>query len=137
MWVSSLGTLPPVALTAEPIEIDTLSLRVDATESSEIVFDDALQSFAHPYRRRLLLTLLEHNPENENDIPADLTTSDEELEEMLIAMTHTHLPKLEDLGVIKWDRDKNVVRRGPAFDELRPLLELIDRHRDELPDGWL
>nr|WP_254523737.1 transcriptional regulator [Natrinema caseinilyticum] len=83
------------------------------------------------------MTLLDHNPEDEAAIPDDLTTDDEELEEMLMAMTHTHLPKLESLGLIEWNREKNVVTRGPAFDELRPLLELIDRHQDELPEGWL
>ena len=98
---------------------------------------DAYGLLANPYRRRLLLTLLEHNPEDEAAIPDDLTTDDEELEQMLITMTHTHLPKLESYDVIEWDRENNVVRRGPLFDELRPLLELIDNHRDELPDDWV
>ena len=88
-------------------------------------------------RRRLLMTLLDHNPEDEASLPDDLTTDDEELKEMLIKMTHTHLPKLESAAVIEWDRDSNVVRRGPQFEELRPLLELIDNHRDELPDEWV
>ncbi|MDS0283836.1 DUF7344 domain-containing protein [Haloarcula onubensis] len=98
---------------------------------------EAFDLLRNPYRRRLVMTLLDHNPEDEASIPGDLTTDDEELEEMLIAMAHTHLPKLESLDIIEWNREKNVVTRGPAFDELRPLLELIDRHQDELPDGWL
>jgi len=32
------------------------------------------------------MTLLEHNPEDEASIPEDLTTDDEELEAMLVAM---------------------------------------------------
>lgn len=83
------------------------------------------------------MTLLEHNPEDEANIPEDLASSDEELDGLLIEMTHAHLPKMEELGVIEWDQEDNVVTKGPAFDELRPLLELIDKHQDELPDGWL
>jgi len=106
-------------------------------EADAFTADEAFDVLRSPYRRRLVMTLLDHNPEDDTAIPEGLTTTDEELEKMLIQMTHVHLPKLEDLGVVEWDREKNVVTRGPAFDELRPLLELIDRHRDELPDGWL
>jgi hypothetical protein len=106
-------------------------------ESLDVTFDDAFRLLADPYRRRLLLTLLESNPEDETDIPEDLTTTDEELEKMLIAMTHVHLPKLESLDVIEWDRERNVVRKGANFEGLRPLLELIENHRDELPDEWV
>ena len=103
----------------------------------ELTADEAFELFTHPYRRRLLMTLLDHNPEDEAKIPEDLTTNDEELQEMLVGMTHTHLPRLEALDIIEWDREKNVVTRGRAFEELEPLLTLVDDHRDELPDGWL
>jgi hypothetical protein len=56
---------------------------------------------------------------------------------MLVTLTHVLLPKLAVLEVIEWGRDENVVRQRPAFNELRPLLEPIDWHQDELPDGWL
>lgn len=99
--------------------------------------ENAFTLFADPYRRRLLLTILDHNPEDEAAIPEAIATDQEELEALLVKMHHVHLPKLESHDVIEWDRHKNVVRKGPAFDELRPLLELVDEHRDELPDGWL
>lgn len=99
--------------------------------------DEALELFQNPYRRRLLVTSLDHNPEDEADIPSDLATSDDEFDQPVIEMTHVYLPKLEELGVIDWNRDENVVTKGPAFEELRPLLELVHNHRDELPDGRL
>lgn len=110
---------------------------MNSEREEALTAEEAFDLLRPPYRRRLLMSLLEHNPEDEATIPDDLTTNDEELENMLIDMTHIHLPKLESLEVIEWDRDENVVTRGPAFEELRPLLELIDRHRDELPDGWM
>lgn len=96
-----------------------------------------LDLLASPYRRRLLMTLLDHNPEDEASIPLDLASSDEELDELLIQMTQIHLPEMEKLGVVQWDRENNFVTKGPAFDELRPVLELIERNPDELPDEWL
>ncbi|WP_433634075.1 DUF7344 domain-containing protein [Halomicrococcus sp. NG-SE-24] len=101
--------------------------------------DTVLDVLANKYRRRVLVTLLEHNPQDDDDpkIPADIDLGDEELEALRTHMTHTHLPKLEDMGFIEWDRDVNTVRKGSQFDEVQPLLELIENHTDELPDDCL
>ena len=48
-----------------------------------------------------------------------------------------HLPKLEDMGYISWDRNTNEISKGPAWDDIAPLLKLIYDHQDELPKGWL
>ncbi|WP_254663402.1 hypothetical protein [Haladaptatus sp. W1] len=74
-----------------------------------------LDVLANNYRRRLLIALLEHNPQDDTDtqIPADLTIEDEDIEKLMIQMTHTHLPKLEAAGFIEWDRETNEVRKGP------------------------
>ncbi|WP_248910941.1 DUF7344 domain-containing protein [Halocatena marina] len=98
---------------------------------------DALQLLADPYRCRLVLTSLEHNLEDESDISAVMADDAEEFEELSLKMYHHHLPKLEKAGVIEWDRNENVVRKGPTFEELVPLLRLIDDHQEELPGGWL
>lgn len=100
-------------------------------------FGDALKVLADPYRRQLLLKLLADNPENEADIPAVMADDDGEFEDLFIKMYHQHLPALEGANVIEWDREENLVRKGPAFEELVPLLVLIRDHQDELPDGWL
>jgi len=52
-------------------------------------------------------------------------------------MHHGNLPQLADANYIKWDRDTDLVWRGPRFDDLRPLLELLWGHRSELPDTVL
>ena len=106
---------------------------------SSASLDSVLDAVANKYRRRLLVALLEHNPQDDDDpqIPADVEYEDEDLESLQIQMTHTHLPKLEDAGFIEWDRETNTVRKGPRFDEVQPLLELMHNHADELPDEWL
>lgn len=107
--------------------------------NSQPSMDTALDVLANRYRRGVLVALLDHNPQDDDDpqIPGDIELADEDLETLQIHMTHTHLPKLEDAGFIEWDRDTNTVRKGPRFDEIRPLLDLMQNHADELPDGWL
>ena len=63
-------------------------------------------------------------------------SNDEEFER-LIGMKHVHLPKLESYGFITWDQTTSEVSKGPNFGEIRPLLEMLAAHEDELPDGWL
>jgi predicted transcriptional regulator len=101
--------------------------------------DSMLDVLSNRYRRRLLVALLEHNPQEDDDpqVPDDVSHPDEDLEELMISMRHSHLPKLADAGFIEWDQEMNSVRRGPKFEEIRPLLELMANHADELPDDWL
>ena len=89
------------------------------------------------YRRRLLVRLLEHNPQDPVDLPDDVHTGEKQRELLVAELFHSHLPQLEELGFIGWERETNDVVKGPKFDEIRPLLELIRDHGDELPDGWL
>lgn len=100
-------------------------------------FDDALDALAHVQRRKLLLSLLEHNPQDDSHVVIGDTESEKEALESLTTMNHVHLPKLVEYGFIEWDRECNEVTKGPDFVEIRPLLELLDDHADELPEGWL
>lgn len=95
--------------------------------------DTMLDVLANKYRRRVLVALLEHNPRTITTHRSP-TTSPSEQGTLMISMRHTHLPKLEEAGFIEWDRETNVVRKGPQFEEIRPLLELMEAHADELPD---
>jgi hypothetical protein len=91
----------------------------------------------HPYRRRILMLVSEHNPRDENEFSVDaLATEDDDLELLTTELFHVHLPKLAEAGYIEWDEDTHTIRRGPNLDEIAPLLRLIDDHQDELPEGW-
>jgi hypothetical protein len=109
------------------------------SSSVQTSFDTALNILAHKYRRRLLTALLEHNPQDDDDpqIPGDDELEETDLDSLQIAMSHSHLPKLEEAGFIEWDEASDSVRKGPRFDEIRPLLELMQSHADELPDEWI
>lgn len=100
-------------------------------------FDDTIDALAHVQRRKLLVSLLDHNPQD--DSPVVVAPSEDEAGalERLVAMDHVHLPKLVEYGFISWDRESHEVSKGPNFGEIKPLLELLVDHEDELPEGWL
>jgi predicted transcriptional regulator len=100
-------------------------------------FDDIVDALANIQRRKLLIGLLEHNPQDDSPIVIADSDSEANAVERLVTMQHTHLPKLVDYGFIEWDEETHEVRKGPKFDEIRPLLELLDDHEDELPADWL
>ncbi len=99
-------------------------------------FDEMLDALADVQRRTLLLDLLEHNPQTVK-LAIDAEEAEEAVFDRLVAMKHIHLPKLAEYGFIEWDREHDEVIKGPAFDEIRPLVELLDTHRDEFPADWL
>ncbi|WP_458206654.1 DUF7344 domain-containing protein [Haladaptatus sp. NG-SE-30] len=107
--------------------------------NEDVPLDTLLEVLANKYRRRLLTALLEHNPQDDDDaqLPADVTIEDEDLANLKEHMTHVHLPKLVDAGLIEWDQEANVLQTGPRFNEIRPLLQLMYDHADELPDDWI
>lgn len=102
-----------------------------------ISFDDMVDALADVQRRKLLIALLEHNPQDDSAVVIADSESESDAVERLVSMQHVHLPKLTDYGFIEWDEDTHEVMKGPNFDEIRPLLELLDDHEDELPDDWL
>ncbi|MEF8806659.1 DUF7344 domain-containing protein [Natronomonas sp.] len=84
-------------------------------------------------RRLILLLLKEGTVETHTDL---MIRGENKTKEVGIALRHTHLPKLEDTGYIEWDRETGEISKGPRFEEIVPLLELIETHADELPPGW-
>jgi len=100
-------------------------------------FDDMVSALADVQRRKLLVALLEHNPQDDTPVVVADSESDADAVERLVTMQHVHLPKLVDYGFIEWNEETHEVTKGPKFDEIRPLLELLDDHEDELPADWL
>lgn len=99
--------------------------------------DRSFTALRHPYRRRILGLISEHNPRDEDEFSVDdLATEEDDLELLASELYNVHLPMLVESGFIEWDEDTQTIRRGPNFDEIAPLLRLMHDHQDELPDGW-
>lgn len=98
------------------------------------------EALAHPYRRRLLVAMLRadrHGVAYPNPLEFAPVVRRDPGKSRRIAMTHNHLPKLDDMGIVEWDRETEKLSKGPAWDEIEPLLRWMEHNRDELPDGWL
>lgn len=91
---------------------------------------ERVEALDHPERRRLLAALLDAQPDDELRVTAGVDDADRH--DVLVTMHHQHLPKLCSMGILVRGVERHHVRRGPAFDDLRPLLERVDTGRDEL-----
>ena len=85
--------------------------------------DDYLRLLADGQKRRLLQSLLDADGS-----PVSVASADAHERARL---HHIHLPKLADAGLIDWDPRDDIVVRGPAFDEVVPLLEAIEELDDD------
>jgi len=84
--------------------------------------------------RRLVLLLMRHGAvETEADLRRRGTMSDDDAG---VALSHVHLPKLDDTGYIEWDRDTGAISEGPRFDEVEAFLDLFEEWNPEPPAGW-
>lgn len=96
-----------------------------------------LDALSHRPQRQLLVSLCHENPQDDTPFDGDEPRLEDEELETLYELRHFHLPEMERKGFIDYDRGNHVITKGPNFEEIEPLVELIDRHSDELPDDWL
>jgi hypothetical protein len=98
------------------------------------MLDTSLRLLADRERRRILLTLLdEESARDGTAVPSDRSApSDADP----TALYHSHLPKLDEVGLVRWDQEDHTVERGPRFEELRPLLETLDENTDRYAWDW-
>lgn len=82
-------------------------------------------------------TLFEHDPQDDPRVIILDSDGDAEAVERLVTTNHVHLPKRADLGFSERDRERHPITKGSNFDEIRPLLELLDDHEVEFPDEWV
>jgi len=112
------------------------SARDPTTQRERTTLDELFDVLSKPPRRRILSALAETNSRAVTEFVPGEVTGDERREDVLVRLHHTHLPKLDEPGFIEWNPDSQTVERGPRFDEVVPVVELLLDHRDELPSGW-
>jgi len=108
--------------------MDALPPRLQSREMDRI-----LGTLSDSHRRILLLLLKRGGVLTESDMMVRGSRDKEAVKHELI---HTHLPMLEEAGYIEWDPETGTISEGPRFDEIAPLLELMENHSDELPADW-
>jgi hypothetical protein len=109
---------------SDPLEPDT-------------TLSEMLDVLRHQHRRRLLVALSKANPRARDELASkNIADDNDDLELLKQELYHVHLPKLEAFEFISWDHEADIITRGPRFEEILPLLELMSAHEDELPDDW-
>jgi hypothetical protein len=95
--------------------------------------DRLFEAMSNTQRRRVLVALLERDSREDVPIPEAVHTGEKTLTGLRREMHHSHLPKLEAMGFVRWDQDSQTVTRGPQFEEIEPLLRLLLTNEDALP----
>lgn len=99
--------------------------------------DRAFDALCDPYRRRVLLAVSDIEGHDADEFTttafAAAGMGEEDPDVLQARLFHSHLPRLAEQGYVEWDRERGEIGRGPAFDEVEPLLRLLVDHADELP----
>jgi len=86
-------------------------------------------------RRRLVASLLEHSSEDAVALPNGATpVSSVGVEELEVSLAHVHLPMLAESGYVRWEADPFQASRGPRFEEVAAVLEVLGSDTQTLPD---
>lgn len=109
----------------------------DRDTTRRVDLDTVFRALSHSLRRRILTALMTDNPRRAEEFETVEFKPDGSAQEPIqIELRHRHLPQLDEAGFIDWDEQAGRVTRGEDFAEVRPLLELMDEHAEELPADW-
>lgn len=105
-------------------------------DENGVDIDQLFRALSHATRRRILLSLVEDDsPDGWREFETvEFVPDGPEQEISAVTLRHIHLPHLDDAGFIGWDQESERITRGASFEDIRPLLELMEDHRGELSD---
>jgi hypothetical protein len=107
----------------------------DVTGESVADLGETLRLLADRDRRRILTRLCrQDDPGAGLSVPGAVPDGGATVDP--VELRHVHLPKLAAAGIVDWDREGAVVRPGPAFETVAPLVELLDGEAETLPGRW-
>ena len=115
------------------------SLVADAGETTELSTDTVFHLLQNDRRRAALRYLrAADGPVDVGDLAEAIAAAEQDTtvtglsaqqrQRVYISLYQTHLPKLDDCGVVEYRKNRGVVRRRPAADQL-------DRYLFQSPDG--
>lgn len=106
----------------------------------ETTVDDAFEALADSRRRELLFGLHSVDPPADGMVdPRELLGRECEVSDLdatQVELHHVHLPKLSEKGYLDWKRDAGEISKGPAWDEISPLLDVLRENESVLPGGF-
>lgn len=102
-----------------------LRVPVSDLSSRARTVDEQLHALSRVERRRCLLALFE-TPADDGGLRVDTAWGERARgTDTELVLSAVHLPVLSDAGLIEWDQTAGVVRRGPRFERVEPLLAVL------------
>jgi|AntRauTorcE11898_2_1112593.scaffolds.fasta_scaffold00314_1 hypothetical protein len=98
--------------------------------------DACLTLLSNAHRRAVMLSIYDRGSDDADPFAVEEIVTGSIPTRVEVALNHTHLPKLEDHDVIRWDREEGTVAPGPAFEEIEPFIDGLEDNRKRLPDDW-
>ena len=96
--------------------------------------EEKLDAIGTRLRRQVLLALYLRDPTDDDPVNARAITDSDSLDS--VTLYHTELPKLNNYGLVDWERETGTLSRGPDFETITPLLTVLYDHQSELPANW-
>ncbi|WP_231182975.1 ArsR family transcriptional regulator [Haladaptatus sp. DYF46] len=92
----------------------------------QLTADEIFDVLSHRQRRHVLSTLLDSDDEITVSELAEMTSSksDGDASRIEVGLHHSHLPRLEGMGIVEYDRDAETVEPTAAVADLEPFFEL-------------
>lgn len=116
-----------------------------ASNQQEVSQDEIFDLLSNPRRRFVINYLFEEDrPVSIQELSRELATwefevdadelTDQQEKRIYVALYQTHIPKLEDAGVVVYDDDTSEVEIAPDARQLQPYLDAEES--DERQWGW-
>ncbi|ELZ08892.1 hypothetical protein C479_12229 [Halovivax asiaticus JCM 14624] len=100
-----------------------------------------MEALQNGRRRRVLAAIQEEGPLSVADatrsVAADSDCGEGRTASVRVMLHHAHLPKLEAMDYICWNREDETVSEGPAWDEIAPFVQQGDGIVSEPPADLL
>ena len=112
--------------------VDAGSASQPLLQNEQLDLDTVFDALAHSHRRAIISSLLERESGMTVDelvedllaVPSPTADPGKAHSRVTVAVSHSHLPKLADMGLIEWDRDQRFVEPTASLSTLRPVLDV-------------
>jgi len=113
-------------------------MAIDPSSSGKSAIDrwDQLHEvLASQERRMVIYSLMDAPRERRIPLPEAAMTPESSWDpkRTSLRLQHNHLPKMADAGYVRWERNPFCVQRGPHFEEVEILFNLIHDSIDQFP----
>lgn len=108
---------------------------VGGTDSRTVAerIDRSYDLLSHAYRRQVIYTLRDDRTATTGELADAILAAGlaDARDRTLAALVHTHLPKLDDHGIVEYERDDDVVALADGASRLEPFLEVTARRETD------